>query len=171
MAAPPSDPTFTTYTRSQAQSYFQNRLSYPSKLYNTIIDYHTSTGGQLDVLADIGCGPGRATRDLAAAFDYAVGLDPGVEMIRAASDANKSFSSSSSLEGKGDKATTRTGREVVFAVCGAEDCARGVADALANSSDIIEEGGRKVDLLTAAMAVCFKLWIRVVCFIIPISPE
>ena len=69
-----SDPTFTTFTRTQAQSYAQNRLSYPKELYETIIEYHTSTGGQLNVLADVGCGPGCATRDLAASFDYAIGF-------------------------------------------------------------------------------------------------
>jgi trans-aconitate 3-methyltransferase len=144
MAAPRSDPTFTNYTRSQAQTYFKNRLSYPQPLYETILKYHTSTGGQLDVLADIGCGPGRATRDLASAFDYAVGLDPGAEMIQAASGAGQ-------FE-EGGNATTRTGRSVAFAVCGAEKCAQGVTDALSASGS----SSTKVDLLIAAMAVSIK---------------
>ncbi|OKL60834.1 hypothetical protein UA08_03753 [Talaromyces atroroseus] len=138
-----SDPTFTNYTRSQAQGYLKNRLSYPKKLYETIINFHTSTGGQLDVLADIGCGPGRATRDLASAFDYAIGLDPGAEMIHAASNASQLDEGSNNM--------TRTGRSVVFAVCGAEKCAQGVIDALSASGSSVT-GEKSVDLLTAAMA-------------------
>lgn len=148
----PSDPTFTSYTRTQAQSYAQNRLSYPPKLYDTILNYHTSTGGQLNVLADIGCGPGRATRDLASSFDYAIGLDPGVEMIQAAKNLSIEEKKSDSR-----KANTRTGREVEFAVCGAENCAKGIRDVLsatAGSTGNSEEG--YVDLLTSAMAVCIN---------------
>lgn len=143
-----SDPTFTTYTPTQARTYAQHRLSYPSKLYDTILNHHTSTSGKLNVLADVGCGPGRATRDLAAFFELGVGLDPGEEMIRTA----RALSEEEGLE------DSDGGGKVRFAVCGAEECARGVRDALStfkngvdDDDDDSEEG--RVDLLTAAMAV------------------
>ncbi|GAM36736.1 hypothetical protein TCE0_018f06061 [Talaromyces pinophilus] len=141
----PSDPTFTTYTPTQARTYAQHRLSYPSKLYDTILNHHTSTGGKLNVLADVGCGPGRATRDLAAFFEVGVGLDPGEEMIRTARALSEK-------EGLGDGGE---GGKVRFAVCGAEDCARGVWDVLSTFKKEVDhgEGGEGVvDLLTAVMA-------------------
>lgn len=141
-----SDPTFTTYTPTQARTYAQHRLSYPSKLYDTILNHHTSTGGKLNVLADVGCGPGRATRDLTAFFEVGVGLDPGEEMIRTA----RALSEEESL-GNSDGEY-----KVQFAVCGAEECARGVRDVLSTFKKGVDDGedeeGR-VDLLTAAMAV------------------
>lgn len=143
----PSDPTFTTYTPTQARTYAQHRLSYPSKLYDTILNHHTSTGGQLDVLADVGCGPGRATRDLAAFFGVAVGLDPGEEMIRTARTISEEEQIGDGGQG---------GSKVQFAVCGAEDCARGVRDVLSTLEKDIHDGHSeegKVSLLTAAMAV------------------
>ncbi|EED17405.1 conserved hypothetical protein [Talaromyces stipitatus ATCC 10500] len=135
----PSDLTFTTYTATQAQTYAQTRLSYPRKLYDTVINHHTSTGGNLNVLADVGCGPGRATRDLAASFkELAIGLDPGVEMIEAARRLCEE--------------SNHRGCRVEFAVCAAEDCARGIRDVLFTSNGV--DGGEEgsVDLLTAAMA-------------------
>jgi SAM-dependent methyltransferase len=143
----PSDPTFTTYSSTQARTYAQHRLSYPSKLYDTILNHHTNTGGQLKVLADIGCGPGRATRDLAAFFEVGVGLDPGEEMIKTA----RALSEEESRGYGGREGKAR------FAVCGAEDCARGVRDVLCTfkkeGSDDGQGGEGRVDLLTAAMAV------------------
>jgi ubiquinone/menaquinone biosynthesis C-methylase UbiE len=127
------DPTFSSYTKPQAQKYAQARLSYPSQLYETIVTHHTQTGGQLDTLVDVGCGPGNATRDLALSFKYAFGLDPGAEMI-------------SSARQRGGK--TRTGNDVRFAVAPAEDCAGVVAEMMRAGG-----GDGKVDLLTAAMAV------------------
>lgn len=142
----PSDPTFTTYTPTQARTYAQHRLSYPSKLYDTILNYHTSTGGQLNILADVGCGPGRATRDLAAFFKVGVGLDPGEEMIRAAKAMSEE-------EGFGESGIRG---KVQFAVCEAEDCAKGIMEVLSTLGNGIDDGDSaegRVDLLTAAMAV------------------
>lgn len=139
------DPTFTTYTSTQARIYAQHRLSYPSKLYDTILNHHVSTGGQLKVIADVGCGPGRVTRDLAAFFEVGVGLDPGEEMITTA----KSLCQESEDDIR---------EKVRFAVCGAEECARGVRDVLSTFGQEFDdgedrEGDGTVDLLTAAMAV------------------
>lgn len=127
------DPTFSSYNKNQAQKYAQARLSYPSQLYETIITHHTQTGGRLDTLVDVGCGPGNATRDLALSFDHAFGLDPGEEMI---------------ISARQTSGMTRTRGEVRFAVAPAENCAGVIAEMMTAG-----EGDGKVDLLTAAMAV------------------
>lgn len=94
----------------------------------------------------MGCGPGRTTRDVAVLFEVGVGLDPGQEMIRTA----RALSEEEGLGGGDGEGKVR------FAVCGAEDCARGVWDVLSTFKkgvDYGEDGGGAVDLLTAAMAV------------------
>ncbi|KAI5456026.1 S-adenosyl-L-methionine-dependent methyltransferase [Mariannaea sp. PMI_226] len=93
MSAPPAtssasdglaDQTFSKFTNDQGEHYAKNRPKYHQNLYKTIIDYHTSTGGQLSTLLDIGCGPGIAVRGLAPQFIQAVGLDPSDGMINTA---------------------------------------------------------------------------------------
>ena len=82
-----SDPTFGKYTHEQARQYALGRgTSYPAELYSAILNYNESTGGQMQKLLELGCGPGKATHDLAPFFDTAVGIDhkdfdalPGVE--------------------------------------------------------------------------------------------
>jgi trans-aconitate 3-methyltransferase len=81
--APPSDPTFRYYTATQAASYQAGRPAYPDALTQTILTHHTSTGGQLTTLVDVGCGPGTATRSFAPYFSRAFGVDPSIEMINA----------------------------------------------------------------------------------------
>ncbi|KAJ5808015.1 hypothetical protein N7474_009284 [Penicillium riverlandense] len=132
MSPPLSDPTFSNYSHNQAQQYANSRLSYSAQLYNTILNYHTETHGQVNVLADIGCGPGNATRDLAMLFDHAIGLDPSVEMINTA------------LLSDG---LTRAGRPLAYAVSTSDNIVHGITEALPAAK---ENGG--VDLLTAAMA-------------------
>ena len=124
------DPTFTTYTPSQASAYSQHRSSYPPALYEAILSYHLSTlpVGRLGTLLDVGCGHGNATRDLAASFDHAIGLDPNSEMVAVARK----------LGGK-----TGGGKDVEFRVGRAEDLEGGGK----------ENGEESVDVLTAAMAV------------------
>lgn len=57
MAAPPPDEkTFRTYTTSDAEKYAQHRQEYSEALYQSIYTYHTSTGGKLDTVVDLGCG-------------------------------------------------------------------------------------------------------------------
>lgn len=63
-------------------------------MYQTIIDHHTSTGGQLNTLLDVGCGPGTAARRLAPQFTHTIGLDPSEGMIttaRSLSDVTSSL--------------------------------------------------------------------------------
>ncbi len=122
-----SDPTFRTYSASEANVYAQHRLSYAKALYEQILKYHIKTGGENGVLLDVGCGPGNATRDLAVYFVNAVGADPGEEMIAAAR----------SIGGK-----CKNGEAVRYVISPAENI---------SGVEGLEAGS--VDLLTAAMAV------------------
>jgi trans-aconitate methyltransferase len=81
---PVSDPTFRSYTAAQAKHYGTHRPSYAPALYDTILAHHAATGGEFQLLVDVGCGPGNATRDLARSFQRAVGVDAGAAMIGAA---------------------------------------------------------------------------------------
>ncbi|KAL1983787.1 hypothetical protein VTN96DRAFT_9873 [Rasamsonia emersonii] len=123
----PSDPTFRFYTSDQAKRYAEARPSYPPQLYDIILRHHASTGGRFDVLVDVGCGPGKATRDLAASFAHAIGLDAGEEMIATARRLG---------------GVTASGEPVRFQVSEAER--------IADTVERIEQGG--VDLLTVATA-------------------
>ncbi|KAE8443149.1 hypothetical protein EG329_002318 [Mollisiaceae sp. DMI_Dod_QoI] len=79
-----AEKTFSAFTKDQGANYAQNRKGYSPKLYKTILDHHTSTGGQLNTLLDVGCGPGIAARALAPHFAQAIGLDPSEGMITTA---------------------------------------------------------------------------------------
>ena len=84
-----TDPTFGKYTNEQARQYALGRgTSYPAEIYSAILDYHESTGGQMQKMLDVGCGPGKATRDLAPFFDTAIGTDHSSEMINVARSMN-----------------------------------------------------------------------------------
>lgn len=90
--APPADSsssfsqekTFSTYNADQGRAYSEIRRDYDPGVYRTILDHHTSTGGQLDILVDVGCGTGYATRALAPHFTKVFGLDPAEGMISTA---------------------------------------------------------------------------------------
>jgi len=110
--------TFRSYGKDESKRYAQLRLAYHSSVYESIITQHTATGGQLDSLLDVGCGPGLATRDLAAYFKHATGIDAGESMIEVAQ----------SMDMK-----TSTSEPVVFKLTSAENMA-GIGD---NSIDVI----------------------------------
>ncbi|KIW18452.1 hypothetical protein PV08_02740 [Exophiala spinifera] len=76
--------TFSTYNAAQGKAYSDLRRDYDPKVYQTILDQHTSTGGQLDTFLDVGCGPGFAARALAPHFTQAIGLDPAEGMVTTA---------------------------------------------------------------------------------------
>lgn len=81
---PPTEKTFSSFTKDQGANYAQNRLVYHPNLFQTIISHHTSTGGQLNTLLDIGCGPGTTAIALAPHFKNVIGLDPSAGMITTA---------------------------------------------------------------------------------------
>ena len=92
-----SEKTFTSYTKDQGKSYAQARPSYHPKLYETVLKQHTSTGGQLTTLLDVGCGPGIAARALAPHFNQVTGLDPSEGMINNARALGGTTASSSPI--------------------------------------------------------------------------
>ncbi|KAG0646662.1 methyltransferase [Hyphodiscus hymeniophilus] len=93
--AVPVDKTFRFFTKSQGTEYAKIRPGYHSDLYKNIIEHHTSTGGKLDTVLDIGCG--RATCELASHFTHAVGLDPSEGMIKNARDLAPNSSTTESI--------------------------------------------------------------------------
>ncbi|OCL02453.1 S-adenosyl-L-methionine-dependent methyltransferase [Glonium stellatum] len=121
-----SDPTFRSYKPAQARQYAGARLAYPSVLYDHIFAEHEASGGGLGFVLDVGCGPGSATRDLASAFEHAVGVDPGEGMINVARERG---------------GETSKGEKIRYEVCEAER--------LTDVPDIPLGG---VDLLTSATA-------------------
>ena len=121
--ATPAEITFRSFTPAEASAYAQFRLDYHPTVYNTLLTQHTSTGGKLDTLLDVGCGPGTAVRTLATRFQHAIGFDPSEGMI----------TSAKKLGG-----TSGSGDPIRFDVSSAEDLA-GIADG-------------SIDLLTAATA-------------------
>jgi predicted TPR repeat methyltransferase len=101
----PKDPTFQSYSSSQAKAYAASREGYDSALYNLIFDHHAATGGQFGLVLDCGCGTGTATKDLALKFDQAIGADAGAAMITTARE----------IGGK-----TKSGADIRFEVAPAE---------------------------------------------------
>src|SRR3569833_2694089 len=76
--------TLTAYTQKPGQAYAQARGGYHSDLSNLIAKHHTPTGGELDTLLDVGCGPGPARSGLATFFAHSTGIDPSEGMIAVA---------------------------------------------------------------------------------------
>ncbi|KAI9671413.1 MAG: hypothetical protein M1831_004322 [Alyxoria varia] len=139
-----TDPTFRTHTSDSANSYHKHRPAYPSALYEHILAQHTSTSGQLGTVVDVGCGTGRATRELAKCFDRAVGVDPGEEMVEVAKAVGgKTRNTVESSVSRSDEGSR--GREIEYVVAEAEK----VTYAL-DGEDMELEG--QVDMVTAAMA-------------------
>ncbi|TAQ86553.1 hypothetical protein B7494_g5117 [Chlorociboria aeruginascens] len=134
----PADPTFRSYRSDQAKVYATHRQAYVPAIYETILKHHAATNGDLGLVVDCGCGPGHATRDLALAFDEAIGIDAGAAMIETARE----------MGGK-----TRSGKEIRFELCPAEEFSR--VGGLAAGS---------VDLVTVAMAAHWfemdKFWVE-----------
>ena len=123
----PSDPTFRSYSSTQAASYAKHRRVSLSPIHEFVLNHHKAVGGSYEVLLDVGCGPGNVTNVLAPAFDVAIGVDPGEEMINTAklSDGRSSRDA-----------------PVQYYVCAAEDL---------DKLEQVSHG--TVDLITAAMAV------------------
>ncbi|KAL3458256.1 S-adenosyl-L-methionine-dependent methyltransferase [Aspergillus heterothallicus] len=126
-----TEQTFRSYTAEQGKTYVQNRLDYHPNLYNTVRTHHTSTGGQLDLLLDIGCGPGLAIANLAPHFHHAIGLDPSEGMIATARSRIP------------DLPKTASGVPIRFEVSTAEELGRNLETPVADGS---------VDLIVIATA-------------------
>lgn len=120
--------TFSSYSHEQGKAYAQVRRDYHPNVYKAVLDHHTSTGGQLDTLVDVGCGPGNATRQLGQHFTHATGLDPSQGMI----------SMARSLGG-----ATSTSETINFEISNAQELGANLSPAIRDSS---------VDLITAATA-------------------
>ena len=110
--------TFRSYGKDESKRYAQLRLAYHPSVYESIVAQHTANGGKLDSLLDVGCGPGLATRDLAAYFDNATGIDAGESMIEVAQNMD---------------IKTSTSEPVAFKLTSAEEMV-GIED---NSIDVI----------------------------------
>ncbi len=127
-ASQPTEKTFRSYSQEQGKAYASHRRGYHDKLYEFVVQYHASSGGQFDTLVDIGCGPGLAIRDLAPQFTHAIGLDPSEGMV----------STARSLGG------VSSGSEPIrFEVSSAEELGSNLSPAIPDGS---------VDLLIAATA-------------------
>ncbi|KAJ6787861.1 hypothetical protein PWT90_09645 [Aphanocladium album] len=123
-----NEKTFRFYSKEQCETYAKTRREFSPRLYQAILDRHTSTGGMLDFLLDVGCGPGSAARSLAPSFLQAIGIDPSAGMIATAR----------SLGG-----VTQTAERIRFDISTAEDLGCDLSPSVADSS---------VDLITAANA-------------------
>lgn len=121
--------TFSNYNVAQGKAYAQIRRDYHPNVYNAIITQHTSTGGQLSTLMDVGCGPGMTTIGLAPHFTHAIGLDPSEGMITIAHSQLESNSKAPS--------------NIRFEISTAEELGANFSPPIADSS---------VDLLTASNA-------------------
>ncbi|KAH8792615.1 S-adenosyl-L-methionine-dependent methyltransferase [Hyaloscypha finlandica] len=133
-----TDPTFRSYSAEEAKLYSVSRLSYSQNVHNKVLDHHTTTGGNFDLLLDVGCGPGNATRDLSLSFDKTIGADPGAQMSKAAN----------ALGGK-----TKSRKSIKFMVATTEEISQIKG---------LEPGS--VDLLTTTMAAHWfdmaKFWAK-----------
>lgn len=122
-----SDPTFRSYSSAQAAAYAAQRGGYKNALIEKVLSLHQSAGGSFDVVLDVGTGTGQVIRDVGPFFKTAFGVDPGVEMISKAREIG---------------GTTRTGKDIEFLICAAEDL---------DSLSQVKHGS--VNLITAGMAV------------------
>lgn len=121
-----SNPTFRSYSSTQAKAYAAGRPGYSSALLQVVIQHHVEAGGMLGTVLDVGCGPGTATQSLAPHFEDAIGVDSGEQMIEMARRIG---------------GTTRSGRSTRYELCSAEN--------LTQLSGVAEGS---VDMVTAAMA-------------------
>ncbi|KAM0468234.1 hypothetical protein ACHAP7_011140 [Fusarium lateritium] len=121
-----SEKTFRGYSNAQGAKYAKYRRNYHPKLYDSILSFHKSGGGQFDILVDIGCGPGTATHSLAPNFKTAYGLDPSEGMISTARSIDQS---------------STTGDNVIFEVSTAEALGSDLGKPILDGT---------VDLITAA---------------------
>lgn len=127
MAKPGEEQTFRAYSDQDAATYAQARFLYSDELYQAVLAHHTSSGGKLDTVVDVGCGPGIASFQLARYFKTVIGIDPSEGMINTAR---------SRLAAPGPH--TESGANIKFEISTAEDI----------DAALIPDGS--VDVITAA---------------------
>jgi hypothetical protein len=66
-----AEPTFRTSATKATEAYQAGRPGYSDILINELLIHHTSTGGKLNTLLDVGCDPGTATRSRSPHFHTA----------------------------------------------------------------------------------------------------
>ncbi|KAJ6101942.1 hypothetical protein N7486_004369 [Penicillium sp. IBT 16267x] len=76
--------TYSNFNQAKGEAYANLRPRYHPSIYQMVMDHHNTTGGQLDILLDVGCGPGIATHALAPKFSHVLGLDPSEGMVATA---------------------------------------------------------------------------------------
>lgn len=101
-----AETTFKNYNSEDAKTYAAYRPSYAPKLIEIIVNSHKASNGEMELVMDIGCGPGIATRQIASHFRHAIGIDASPAMIETAQKTT-------CLSGSGEQAT--------FKVCASED--------------------------------------------------
>lgn len=124
----PIEKTFTSYSQKQGNIYAQARPDYHRAVYETVLNHHQASGGLLDTVLDVGCGPGNVARGFSTHFNHAIGLDPSDGMMATAR----------SLGGR-----TSSSEDIRYEVSTAEDLGRNLQNPIQDSS---------VDLITAGNA-------------------
>ncbi|KAK1750326.1 S-adenosyl-L-methionine-dependent methyltransferase [Echria macrotheca] len=76
-----AEKTFRSFSKEDGAKYALYRFNYSPNLYQMVLDYHKSSGGQFDTVLDVGCGPGIAIANLYTHFTHAIGLEPSQGMI------------------------------------------------------------------------------------------
>ncbi|KAK5045859.1 hypothetical protein LTR84_008952 [Exophiala bonariae] len=93
--------TFRNYDSSAAVKYAQYRFGWSEAfIQDNVIKPHISAGGELNVLVDIGCGPGNSTRCLAPHFQAVLGVDPSPAMVEAARAIPAAVAASTTASGE-----------------------------------------------------------------------
>lgn len=126
--------TFTQYRAEQAKYYALHRQDYSPELYNGVLLFHASTGGENNFVVDVGCGAGNVTCSLSKHFRKAVGLDASPAMIGQARDIAAHYGT-----------ITLAGEPPSFHVTAAESLGADLEDGA-----LVPEGS--VDLITAGNA-------------------
>ncbi|ERS96917.1 hypothetical protein HMPREF1624_06244 [Sporothrix schenckii ATCC 58251] len=86
MSSAPQETTFRKYNAKQGEHYANARPDYHPSVYDFVTTTHKATGGQFDILVDLGCGPGNVARALAPQFAHAYGIDPAPGMLATAKE-------------------------------------------------------------------------------------
>lgn len=138
-----------TYSETEFNSthYGSARPTYPDKFYETLVDYHTSTPGNVtDLAMDVGCGPGFVAFKLTKFFRRVVGTDPSSTMIKECEEILKQTRMAPDnvtfCEASGEKAPSWIQPESVDMITVAEACHwMDHSEFFAESARVLKKGG------------------------------